>query len=222
VSGMFPQLRLDTQAVFGAAGAKLLGTYELELVPALNEIGAQSPAIVIDVGGADGYYAVGFARFWQCRVIVFERLAQARAIIARNGALNQSGMAIELRGECDEPALHAVVRQQPRSGLLIMDVEGAELDLISERVAQSLTGWQIVIETHDFARPGCLAELERRLAPTHDLQRIVSRPREVADFPLSMPLSMALPAARKLKLMDEQRPGAMTWLVGRPRGERRQ
>jgi hypothetical protein len=219
---MFPQLRLDTQAVFGAAGAKLLGTYEMELVPALNEIGAQSPSVVIDVGGADGYYAVGFARFWQCRVIVFERLAQAREVIVRNGALNESDTAIELRGECDEAALHELMQQQPRGGLLIMDVEGAELDLISERVAHSLDGWQVVIETHDFARPDCLAELERRLTPTHDVQRIVSRPREIADFPLLSPLSVALPAARKLELMDEQRPGAMTWLVGRPRGERSQ
>lgn len=213
VGGLFAQLRLDAQHVFGAAGAKLLGTYELEIAPTLERIGSSTPAIVIDVGGADGYYAVGFARHWRCPVIVFERLAHAREIIARNGALNAVGVALELRGNCDEAALYALVQQHPQTGFLMMDVEGAELDLISERVARALDGWEVLIETHDFARPGCLVELERRLATCHDLERIESRPRQLTDFPSHLKLTKA----RKLELMDEQRPGIMTWLAGRPR-----
>ena len=212
-SGPFAGLVLDSSHVFGAAGAKLLGTYEAELTDALDRVRVRAPPIVIDVGGADGYFAVGFAHHWRSPVIVFERLAHAREIISRNSALNGVCATVDLRGDCDEAALYTLLMQHPRSGFLMMDVEGAELDLISARIARALSGWPLLIECHDFARQGCTRILEQRLAPTHCLQRISSRPRQRADFPLALMMSQT----SKLELMDEGRPGVMTSLLGWPR-----
>jgi hypothetical protein len=218
VAGSCAGLQLAARDVFGAAGAKLLGTYEAELTPQLARISALAPQVFVDVGGADGYFAVGLARQWQCKVIVFESLAGAREVIACNAALNNISVSIDLRGDCDEPGLHALLEQQATPGFLLMEVEGAVLDLISARVAHALRAWQVLIESHDFARPGCLQALERRLSPAHRLQRIRSRPRGLDDFPLHL----LLPDTHKLQLMDEERPGVMTWLVAQPRSESQQ
>lgn len=40
----------------------ILGSYEEELHEVVEEIIARSPAVVVDIGAAEGYYAIGFAR----------------------------------------------------------------------------------------------------------------------------------------------------------------
>src|SRR3954451_18937011 len=50
------------EASSGDLVAKLLGTYERELHPVIEGWIAQPPAHMIDIGSAEGYYAVGLTR----------------------------------------------------------------------------------------------------------------------------------------------------------------
>jgi hypothetical protein len=56
---MYPRDLLLAQA--DAPIAKLLGTYEQELHPVFEEVIAKQPRTIIDIGAAEGYYAVGLA-----------------------------------------------------------------------------------------------------------------------------------------------------------------
>lgn len=43
---------------------KIIGTYEMELHPILYQLFKKKYDIIIDIGSAEGYYVVGFARKW--------------------------------------------------------------------------------------------------------------------------------------------------------------
>src|SRR3954469_9686968 len=60
--GLFPGLRLPQQASEGCLIPKLLGIYEAPLIQHLHRLLARSPEVVLNIGCAEGYYAVGLAR----------------------------------------------------------------------------------------------------------------------------------------------------------------
>ena len=62
---------------------KLLGVYERELNPYIEQACALNFPLIVDVGAAEGYYAVGMAlRNPSARVIAFEMDARAREALA--------------------------------------------------------------------------------------------------------------------------------------------
>ena len=74
LSGPFKGMRYPLRSS-GQGGLlpKLLGTYERELSPAIERLISDRPTLVVNVGAAEGYYAVGLAlRAPQAQVIAFE------------------------------------------------------------------------------------------------------------------------------------------------------
>jgi hypothetical protein len=94
-----------------------------------------------------------------------------------------------------------------------MDIEGAELDVLGPEVMRELENCTVIIESHDFCRPGCIDELRSRFRRTHTVEIVTSRKRIAIDFPYTS----KMPVFLKEWLMDEGRPGVMQWLVGYPR-----
>lgn len=212
-SGLFAGMVFTEQAVFGAPFAKLLGTYEMELSSQLDDICRRMTGCLLNIGGAEGYYAIGCALLRpSLRVVVFEMQAAGRKIISEIACKNGVSERVDLRAECTEQQLNETLLGEA-CDLLLMDVEGAELSLLSDRVVAGLRSSFVIVESHDFAIPGCAAELTKRLLPTHSVEVIDSRSRTERDFPLDC----LLPASAKLALMDEGRPGPMQWIVARPR-----
>ncbi len=208
-SGLFNGLRLDREEIFGAMPAKLLGTYEMELHPILAQLIQQKPGVICNIGAAEGYYAVGFARQENVnRVYTFESTAQGQALVQKNAKLNDVGEIIESRGHCDEATLFQLL-DTTSIDLVIMDIEGAELDVLSPRVLSLLKKTDLVIESHDFCRPDCLENLVEMFSATHSLKVIKSTKRRPSDFPTRS----ILPHAFKLRLLDEGRPEEMSWLT---------
>ena len=212
-SGPFRTVKLSELEVFGGQTAKLLGTYELELHAALERIKRLQPSVVLNVGGAEGYYAVGMAVAWGVeKVIVYELTTEGRDIIATNANLNGIGEHLDIRGVCTARNLLETLRNESVQ-LMIMDIEGAELDVLEPDVLRRLKNCIVVIERHDFCRPGCIDELRARFQDTHSIEIITSGKRIVLDFPYVS----HMPAILKEGLMDEERPGPMQWLVGYPK-----
>ena len=73
--GPFRGMRYEANRV--AATQKLIGTYERELHPWFERVLAQRPTRFVDIGAADGYYAIGIARAG-VPVVAFEMSRIAR------------------------------------------------------------------------------------------------------------------------------------------------
>ena len=64
-----------------------------------------------------------------------------------------------------------------RRCLVIVDIEGAEDDLLRPDLAPALAGMRLIVETHDVYRPGVLDRLQDRFAATHEITVVRAGPK---------------------------------------------
>ena len=98
LSGPFAGLRYLDEILRPDLLPKLLGTYEKELHPWLEELLARPIAHIINVGAAEGYYATGFAlRQPETRVLAFEmdpvEQRRMRVLTEQNGVADRVQMS---------------------------------------------------------------------------------------------------------------------------------
>jgi methylase of polypeptide subunit release factors len=112
-------------AVGSALFPKLLGSYERELHPWIERICRGQYTEIIDVGCAEGYYAVGLARrLPNVKVYAYDIDADARQLCKAMARLNGIADRVTVRGACDAEELLSI----PISGrgLIISDCGGYE------------------------------------------------------------------------------------------------
>lgn len=155
--------------------SKLLGTYEPELGPHVQAVGANAD-VFVDLGSGDGYYCVGFGRlFPQATVIGYEMDDGERALAARLALLN--GVSVEFRGIADEATLNSL----PAGRLLLMaDIEGAEYELLDPDRFPRLREASIIVEVHPIPHPDIVDVLHARFAATHSITDVAGRPKSIA------------------------------------------
>jgi hypothetical protein len=212
-NGLFKGMDYTSEASEGSLMARLLGTYEAELQPHIQSFAAEGVDCVIDVGCAEGYYAVGLARsFHHLKVYAYDTDDRARTACAelalRNGVGDRVVIGSEFRPvDFDDFA--------DRRVLVMVDIEGAELELLQPRLSPALAGMNIIVETHDVWKPGTLAELIARFEPTHHVVRVDQTTKAVV-----LPEWLAnLSELDQMLATWEWRHRLTPWLVMRPRVE---
>ena len=204
MGGPFQGMRYVNAAVGSALLPKLVGSYEAELHSILQSLPDDLYELVIDVGCAEGYYAVGLARKWpRAQVLAYDIDTHGQALCARMAGENGVAERVQVRGECDENTLRVLAGKR---ALLVSDCEGFELELLDPEQSPELRDCDILVEMHDFlGRPVCPVICER-FADTHVITLIDTAPRNPADYPCLM----FLPTSDQLVALDEMRP-AMQW-----------
>ena len=206
-------MRYISQSRGSAIYPKLIGTYECELNDTLETLCARQPSLIVDIGAAEGYYAVGLAlRCPTAHVDAFELDPESRALLAELSRLNSVEARVNILGECTVESLARAVAGNP-AGLLICDVEGAEARLLDHPLIDSLRQWSLVVEVHDFLAPNTGEILRARFAETHAITEIAARARTVADIPRGLRHSFL--DRWTLKFLAEFRP-RMSWLIMTP------
>ena len=210
--GPFQGMKYLSRAYCSAVLPKLLGTYECELIPAIERIIRGDADRIIDIGAAEGYYAVGLAlKMPKARIVAFELYEPARHLLKRLAGLNGALDRVDLRGECSiETLTHAL--EGAKRPAIVCDCEGAEDVLLDPEKVAALQGSLIVVETHDGMVPGLNERLLARFRSTHDIERIGSRPRTQDDLPIGANLS----AEELAVAADEERAWA-EWFVFVPK-----
>jgi hypothetical protein len=188
-----------------------MGTYESELHPHLLAFVEAGLDLVIDVGCAEGYYAVGLARLMPEVVVLAHDIDEAarRActeLAARNGVSER----VIVGGEFRPDGFEAFAG---RRVLVMVDAEGAELDILQPALSPALARMNVIVETHDVYRAGALETMTERFAPTHHIVRVDQQPKLV-DMP---PWLQELPHLDQLLAVWEWRQRPTPWLVMRPK-----
>lgn len=210
--GLFAGMEYVSEATEGALIPRLLGTYESELHPYFKAFAEAGVETVIDVGCAEGYYAVGLARLMpQATVHAFDIDEAARNACAELAAKNGVEGRVRI-GEAFAP--DGFEAFAGRKVLVMVDAEGAELDILQPALSPALAGMNIVVETHDVYRRGAMEELVRRFAPTHQIIAVRQQPKAF-DMPEWL---RALSHLDQLLAVWEWRLAPTPWLVMRPKG----
>lgn len=215
LSGPFKGLRYPAYGIGSEYFPKLLGTYELELHPALANLATEAFSTLIIVGAGEGYYVGGLARiFPEARIVSFEGDPEGQAAVAEMAMANGFHDRLDNRAFCGPDDLRAALPSSGRT-LLVMDVEGGERQLLAPEDIPALAGSTIVVEVHDCFEPGLDDLLRQRFQATHHCEDIPSRPRTLEDTRSLSPGDAE--DASLLPLMDEVRPARMRWFVLTPR-----
>jgi hypothetical protein len=161
---------------------KLLGTYEAELIPVLAWAMRAGFDRIVNVGAAEGYYAVGLARALPGAVVdAFECDPRRQRQLARTAADNGVGSRIRPHGVAESGSLRSVLTDT-REPFLLVDIEGGEADLLDAAMVPALRQAWMLVELHPGARPDVERTLAGRWAASHRLFRFDARPwRERCD-----------------------------------------
>lgn len=211
VSGPFENMKLPEQHSWGSGDVvpKSLGCYEAELHGAVETAIGRNPDLVINVGCAEGYYAVGLARRLPAATVhAFDIDARAQAVCALAAEANGVGRRVVTAGECTADRL-CELAASARRPLIVMDCEGAETALLPEAAMPRLAHADILLECHDFIDRAITPTLRGRLMPTHAIDLIVEGARNPAAFEFMQPLS----TLDRWLAVCEFRPETMHWLA---------
>ena len=173
-SGPFRGMRLDYDALPVHAAPKLLGTYEQELHPALEHAIERKPSHVLNVGCAEGFYAVGMAMRLP-HAMIYAADADPKAVRAtmRNAELNGVARQVVPIGIIHPGEFDRYLT--PNHSLLIMDCEGAEFSLLNPQTDPVLSSVDMIVEVHPEA--GSSQMIWRRFEKTHRCERLDYIPR---------------------------------------------
>jgi hypothetical protein len=211
-SGPFAGMDYVVNAAEGALLPRLLGVYERELHPDLLAFAAEGLDHVIDIGCAEGYYAVGLARLMPGVTInaydIDETARRRCGLLAKaNGVTDRVIVRGEFRGQDFE-----TFRDRGRV-LVFIDAEGFEDDILRPDLYPALAGFNLVVETHPDHRAGVTERVMERFAATHDIRRL-DPSIEQAQLP---PQLTGRSHLDMLLACWEWRAGPTPWLIMRPK-----
>lgn len=206
-AGPFKGMRYINRANCSTLAPKLLGTYEIELQHIVATIIDRGYAELVDIGAAEGYYAVGFAlRMPYARVRAFDIDPDARTNLQALIALNGVGDRVTVHGECSFETLNGFAQGRT---LVVCDIEGSERMLLDPTKAPALSGLDLLVEIHDGPHSTSIHDLlQDRFGASHAIRYLrheVRRPEQAAHAPwLGHDLN-------RMTAMDEQRTFGIEW-----------
>lgn len=203
-AGPFRGMRYTRSAILTHhATPNLLGTYERQLYPFLKEAAIRCD-LIIDIGSAEGYFAVGLARLTGRPVVAFDVNGSERQMIREMATLNQVPHLVTVGAWCSSTRLVDLVRG--KRSLVFCDIDGGEFSLFTPDAVEALRGCDVFIELHGTP------EENRGL-----IERFVGRDPIVLDHPKETPgaASLGLLGADAARMATEYR-GPQQWLVMRP------
>jgi hypothetical protein len=218
MTGPFQGMKYVREAQGSCLPPKLLGCYERELHPVFEAYRAEPLDLVIDIGAAEGYYAVGvvYSGIAQ-KSIAYEAVPEGanllREVARRNGVENR----VSVKGFCRPEDLQTeLVAAVPGRTLVIVDAEGAEDVLLDPAHVPAITNASVLVELHDFIVPGVTDRIRERFSATHTITRFDQQDRRIDENLCRTWLVRQLPARYRLEILSEKRPIPMHWFWMRP------
>ena len=177
--------------IFGAniqiSFSMLLGLYETEVLSALKEVSAKRKTL-IDLGAADGYFAVGclYSKMFE-KVYAFELFEKSQKNMRYNSELNKVSDQLQIFGK----AVNELPLQLLNNGVdfsqsvIICDIEGGEFELFSDEVLGAFKNAVIIIEIHDWHEDGVnrFQSLQDRASKYFNITKLTTRSRDLSIFP---------------------------------------
>jgi len=161
---------------------KLLGSYEEPIQEWIEKAINKQYKKIINIGSAEGYYAVGFAyRLKNVMVYAYDIDPLARGKIQILSKLNNVQDRVIIKSLCTYNDFEELLMDD---SLIICDIEGAEEKLLNPEKAPKLRNTDMIIESHDFIVNHITDLLIKRFFRTHKIEIIVDYDRNIKKYPI--------------------------------------
>ena len=216
--GLFAGMQISPVAWWDQTdlASKILGFYELEVLNVLSQVDRSRYRYFVDLGAADGYYAIGAMRagVFQ-KTFCFEMSGRGREVIRANAALNNVSESVAVFGYADQRFYESLPEVQLSATVILIDIEGGEFDLLTDELLFRLKDSMLVIELHEFMVDDGSAKLKRlvdKLEKIYKLKWLTTGARDLSGFES---LNVLNDTDRWL-LCSESRAQRMKWVVCEP------
>lgn len=149
---------------------KISGSYEGHLTPIINKINKTLYKNIIDVGCAEGYYAVGFAMHLPNSIVHCFDVNEKDLQFCKEMATLNNVSNLTYNNFCSPKTL--INFDYGDKSLIFCDCEGYELELFTEEVVIALKNTDVLVELHDVCNPIISSTLLQRFDASHDVQII--------------------------------------------------
>jgi hypothetical protein len=186
--GPFKGLKLSAGAWWGMTdrGSMLLGLYEKEVLDSLKSI-PKKYTNFIDLGAADGYYGIGvLVNDLFHKSICYEISESGRQTIKNNAVLNNVSKRVDIRGIATKNFFNEIPSDILSQSVLLIDIEGAEFELVDVKTFEAFRDSIIFIELHNwFFVDGDqrLQKLKDDSFVTHVITELTMGSRDLSSFP---------------------------------------
>jgi 2-polyprenyl-3-methyl-5-hydroxy-6-metoxy-1,4-benzoquinol methylase len=206
----------EMKAVGSSLVPKLLGSYEKELHPVLEKICSNDYCEIVDIGCAEGYYAVGLAmRIQTAKVFAYDTNNEAIYLCKQMALMNNVAERLVTGSFCDVTTLRSI--PFTRKALIISDCEGYEKKLFTQEIVPSLAHHDLLIEVHDFIDIEISSIIRQRFQNTHLITAIQSIDDIVKAHSYCYEELDSYDLAFRRHLLAESRPSIMAWFYMTPR-----
>ena len=207
IGGPFEGMRYIPVANCSRLMPKIIGCYESAIIAWIRDIPRHQYDVILDIGCAEGYYAVGFA-FKQYAASVYAYDIEEGAIDYAKTLtqLNRVEERITFGGLCTATEIETTCTQ--RKALIFCDIEGAEDELLDPAKIPLLKQIDLIVESHDFIVPGMINTLIKRFQVTHEIEIVGDRGIDLQEFPILKTMKKWL----RSKIVNEGRAAGMMWV----------
>jgi hypothetical protein len=213
MQGSLQGLDFLPQSAEGCHISKLLGCYEQPLQPYIEQAIQKQYVSILNIGCAEGYYAVGMAkRMPNTRVLAHDLNPKAQEVCAQLAHKNQVADRVTVGGLFTPADFAAYAGKKV---LLMCDIEGAERELLDPAASHALKGMEIIVESHECLIPGITQLLIDRFKATHDITLVQDDGQRQLVKPPAWFLNLA--HLDQLLATWEWRSGPTPWLVMKPK-----
>ncbi len=129
---------------------QMLGIYEEHVLERLKVFSTQGASRFVDIGAADGYFAIGMAysKIYS-KVVAFEIASFGQNKIRENSTINHCENVVSVFGEADYSSLKNLLSEDMKTSILV-DIEGAEYQLLDEKMLSLLSSCYLICELHPW------------------------------------------------------------------------
>jgi len=210
LSGPFKGMQLTQAAMIDIYAPILTGHYEHELHAVFEKVITKPYKRILNIGCGFGYYSVGLAlRMPQAIVDAFDTAPGEQKRCAEmaivNGVQDRVKIGAAFNGE-------NFTSYADGATLAIVDIEGAEMELLDPARYPALAKIDTVVEAHDVYREGLSKTLAERFAPTHEIEIIYNRP-DIFDFAPLLGREYFINPLDSAIVHWENRAGATPWVI---------
>ena len=210
-NGPFKGMIYDCENYWGNLYPKLLGSYESELHDIINRLVKVKFNNIINVGSAEGYYAIGFALKSNVdEIIAVDPFRNSKKEINSLIRKNKIKKKINFKFCLSSKRLSNWIKTKT---LILMDCEGSEAGYLKITSSTNFHKAHILCEIHDFSdHPNIGSDLINRFNRTHQIQIIKQEKRQLDKYRTVGNLS----ENEMINLLDEDRPKNNYWIYFEP------
>lgn len=188
---------------------KLLGSYEEVLHATIYDFSQNRYDRIINIGCAEGYYAVGLARIFNyIHVEAYDINRTATDLTLKNAEINGVKDFLTVKNTHFTFNEKSILSGQRL--LVVCDIEGNELNLFDSESINKLTDSDLIIELHDFLNAEIKPHIIQLFLPTHNIEIIQEN-----NFPnfRKYPFLTKTSLGKAIEITNENRPCLMEWAI---------